>query len=57
MLFTQGGLKAVVWSDTVQFSVTVSGLFTVLVLGILSVGSVEEVWRISSEGGRLVFFE
>ncbi|XP_011869528.1 PREDICTED: sodium-coupled monocarboxylate transporter 1-like [Vollenhovia emeryi] len=51
-----GGLKAVVWSDTIQFSVTVCGLFAVLVLGISSVGSVQQVWRISSEGGRLVFF-
>lgn len=52
-----GGLKAVVWSDTIQFSVTVGGLFAVLVLGILSVGSVEEVWRISGEGGHLIFFD
>ncbi|XP_012533313.1 sodium-coupled monocarboxylate transporter 1 [Monomorium pharaonis] len=52
-----GGLKAVVWSDTIQFSVTVGGLFVVLVLGILSVGNVEKVWRISSEGGRLIFFD
>ncbi|XP_072761247.1 sodium-coupled monocarboxylate transporter 1-like [Anoplolepis gracilipes] len=51
-----GGLKAVVWTDTIQFSVTVGGLFAVLVLGIMSVGSVEEVWRISNEGGRLIFF-
>ncbi|XP_011639285.1 sodium-coupled monocarboxylate transporter 1-like isoform X2 [Pogonomyrmex barbatus] len=52
-----GGLKAVVWSDTVQFSITVGGLFTVLILGILSVGSIEKVWRISGEGGRLIFFD
>ncbi|XP_018360380.1 PREDICTED: sodium-coupled monocarboxylate transporter 1-like isoform X1 [Trachymyrmex cornetzi] len=52
-----GGLKAVVWSDTIQFSVTVGGLFSVLVLGIMSVGSVGEVWRISGEGGRLIFFD
>ncbi|RLU23719.1 hypothetical protein DMN91_003925 [Ooceraea biroi] len=52
-----GGLKAVVWTDTIQFSVTVGGLFTVLVLGILSVGGVADVWRISDEGGRLIFFD
>ncbi|GAB1858968.1 Sodium-coupled monocarboxylate transporter 1 [Camponotus japonicus] len=51
-----GGLKAVVWTDTIQFSVTVGGLLTILVLGVLSVGSIEEVWRISGEGGRLIFF-
>ncbi|XP_077260303.1 sodium-coupled monocarboxylate transporter 1-like isoform X1 [Temnothorax americanus] len=52
-----GGLKAVVWSDTIQFSVTVGGLFAVLVLGTLSVGGVEQVWSISGAGGRLVFFD
>nr|XP_012219270.1 PREDICTED: sodium-coupled monocarboxylate transporter 1-like isoform X2 [Linepithema humile] len=52
-----GGLKAVVWTDTIQFSVTVGGLFTILVLGTLSIGSVGEVWRISGEGGRLIFFD
>lgn len=46
-----------VWTDTIQFSVTVGGLLTVLVLGVLSVGSIEEVWRISDEGGRLIFFK
>ncbi|XP_050447138.1 sodium-coupled monocarboxylate transporter 1-like [Cataglyphis hispanica] len=51
-----GGLKAVVWTDTIQFSVTVGGLFAILVLGIKSVGSIEKVWRISDEGGRLIFF-
>ncbi|XP_020296764.1 sodium-coupled monocarboxylate transporter 1-like isoform X2 [Pseudomyrmex gracilis] len=52
-----GGLKAVVWTDTIQFSVTFGGLITILVLGILSVGSVEEVWKISAQGGRLIFFD
>ncbi|XP_071638174.1 sodium-coupled monocarboxylate transporter 1-like isoform X2 [Temnothorax longispinosus] len=52
-----GGLKAVVWSDTIQFSVTVGGLFAVLVLGTLSVGGIEQVWSISGAGGRLVFFD
>ncbi|KAL0118114.1 hypothetical protein PUN28_009053 [Cardiocondyla obscurior] len=51
-----GGLKAVVWSDTIQFSVTIGGLFAVLLFGIQSVGSVEKVWKIAEEGGRLVFF-
>jgi len=47
----------VVWSDTIQFSVTVGVLFAVLVLGILSVGSIKQVWKISGEGGRLIFFK
>ncbi|XP_066595799.1 sodium-coupled monocarboxylate transporter 1-like [Prorops nasuta] len=57
ILYTSiGGLKAVVWTDTIQFSVTVGGLFAILYLGLKSVGGMAEVWRISDEGGRLVFF-
>ncbi|KAL2723926.1 sodium-coupled monocarboxylate transporter 1-like [Vespula squamosa] len=53
---TIGGLKAVVWADTVQMTVTVGSLFAVLVLGIRSVGGVTEIWKIADEGGRIVFW-
>ncbi|XP_066595800.1 sodium-coupled monocarboxylate transporter 1-like [Prorops nasuta] len=57
ILYTSiGGLKAVVWTDTIQFSITIGGIFAVLYLGLKSVGGFSEVWRISDEGGRLVFF-
>ncbi|XP_015518489.2 sodium-coupled monocarboxylate transporter 2-like [Neodiprion pinetum] len=52
-----GGLKAVVWTDTIQFTVTVITLFTVLILGIISIGGFREIWRISEEGGRIIFFD
>ncbi|XP_043279035.1 sodium-coupled monocarboxylate transporter 1-like [Venturia canescens] len=51
-----GGLKAVVWTDTIQFSVTIGGLLAVLFLGIQSAGGISNVWRIAEEGERLVFF-
>ncbi|XP_046738917.1 sodium-coupled monocarboxylate transporter 1-like [Diprion similis] len=54
---TVGGLKAVVWTDTIQFTVTVITLFTVLILGIISIGGFQEIWRISEEGGRIIFFD
>ncbi|XP_046473322.1 sodium-coupled monocarboxylate transporter 1-like [Neodiprion pinetum] len=54
---TVGGLKAVVWTDTIQFTVTIVTLFIVLTLGIISVGGIGEIWRISGEGGRLIFFD
>ncbi|XP_012259063.2 sodium-coupled monocarboxylate transporter 1-like [Athalia rosae] len=54
---TLGGLKAVVWIDTIQFLVMVFTLLTVVILGVMSVGGFAEVWRISGEGSRLVFFD
>ncbi|KAJ8683303.1 hypothetical protein QAD02_019095 [Eretmocerus hayati] len=50
---TMGGVKAVVWTDTIQFIFTVGGLFTVLAIGLNSVGGFSQVWKIAEEGGRL----
>ncbi|XP_018319368.1 sodium-coupled monocarboxylate transporter 1 [Agrilus planipennis] len=53
---TLGGLKAVVWTDTVQTVVMFGALITVMIMGIVSVGGFEEVWSRSQEGGRIDFF-
>ncbi|EFN79439.1 Sodium-coupled monocarboxylate transporter 1 [Harpegnathos saltator] len=53
---TIGGLKAVVWADTVQMTVTVGSLIAVLILGTIAVGGVGETWRIAQEGSRIVFW-
>lgn len=53
---TIGGLKAVVWADTIQMTVTLGSLFAVLILGIMSIGGVTETWRIAEEGHRIVFW-
>ncbi|XP_015112809.1 sodium-coupled monocarboxylate transporter 1 [Diachasma alloeum] len=53
---TIGGLKAVVWTDTIQLSITCGGLLVIIGLGVKAVGGFLEVVRISDEGGRLVFF-
>ncbi|KAF5303091.1 hypothetical protein FQR65_LT08422 [Abscondita terminalis] len=53
---TLGGLKAVVWTDTVQMVVMTAALIVVLVMGTISVGGFAEVWRRSDLGGRLEFF-
>lgn len=57
LFYSQGGLKAVVWTDTIQLSITSGGLLVVLGLGIKAAGGFMEVLRISDEGGRLVFFK
>ncbi|KAF2880368.1 hypothetical protein ILUMI_25784, partial [Ignelater luminosus] len=53
---TLGGLKAVVWTDTVQTVVMFAALIIVMVLGTISVGGFEEVWTRSEHGDRLEFF-
>lgn len=53
---TLGGLKAVVWTDTIQTLVMFAAMIAVIIMGTLSVGGVEEVWARSERGGRLEFF-
>ncbi|KAJ8683292.1 hypothetical protein QAD02_019084 [Eretmocerus hayati] len=53
---TMGGVKAVVWTDTIQFFFTIGGLITVLCIGINAVGGVSEIFRIADKGGRLNLF-
>ncbi|XP_034172067.1 sodium-coupled monocarboxylate transporter 2 isoform X2 [Osmia lignaria lignaria] len=53
---TIGGLKAVVWADTVQMTVTLGSLCAVFILGTIAVGGFAETWRISEEGSRIIFW-
>lgn len=52
-----GGMKAVLWTDTFQIFVIIASIATVMMKGTLQVGGIEEVWRISEEGGRQIWFE
>lgn len=54
---TFGGLRAVVWTDTLQFGSMVVALVGVIYLGTRELGGVAEVFKIAEEGGRLIFFE
>nr|CDJ95676.1 Sodium solute symporter domain containing protein [Haemonchus contortus] len=49
-----GGLKAVVWSDSLQAVLMYSGVFTLIVQGLRHprVGGLERVWSIAVESGR-----
>ncbi|XP_053673858.1 sodium-coupled monocarboxylate transporter 1-like [Anopheles nili] len=53
---TVGGLRAVVWTDTLQFVLMIGACLAVIVLGISSVGGFVEVWEAAERGKRLVFF-
>ncbi|KAL7298032.1 hypothetical protein TKK_0009039 [Trichogramma kaykai] len=51
-----GGLKAVVWTDTIQTIVMFGGVITVAVIGTARVGGVAEVWKRNVATGRIEFF-
>ncbi|XP_015525076.2 sodium-coupled monocarboxylate transporter 1 isoform X1 [Neodiprion lecontei] len=53
---TLGGLKAVVWTDTIQTIVMFGGVIVVIVLGTARVGSVQDVWQRSWDSDRIEFF-
>ncbi|KAJ8967444.1 hypothetical protein NQ317_015255 [Molorchus minor] len=54
---TLGGLKGLVWSDTLQFSITVGAMTTIFILGLKATGGISNVWQKSVEGERLDLFE
>lgn len=54
---TIGGLKAVVWTDTLQFVVTLGAMFAVLVVGTYTAGGLGQIWEVSEAGGRIEFFK
>lgn len=58
LLYTvMGGMKAIVWTDTLQFSITVIVSVVIFVLGLRASGGFLEVWNKAIEGHRLDIFE
>lgn len=54
---TIGGLKAVVWTDTLQFMVTLGSMVTVFWMGVVLTGGFSNIFKVASEGDRLEFFK
>ncbi|KAK9722155.1 Sodium:solute symporter family [Popillia japonica] len=50
---TLGGLKAVVWTDALQFLVMLGSLIIILIIGIVSVGGFRVIFETSYAGRRL----
>lgn len=53
----KGGLKAVVWTDTLQTVIMYFGVVFVLAYGTWRLGGVDDVIRINKDGQRLEFFK
>ncbi|XP_068084240.1 sodium-coupled monocarboxylate transporter 2 [Anabrus simplex] len=53
---TLGGLKAVVWTDTLQTILMFAGVIIVMVLGTINVGGIDVVIERSRDSERLEFF-
>lgn len=56
IFLVQGGVKAVVWTDTIQFIFTLAGLIAILFVGVKSIGFFK-IWRIAARGQRLDILE
>ncbi|XP_023726534.1 sodium-coupled monocarboxylate transporter 1 isoform X2 [Cryptotermes secundus] len=52
-----GGLKAVVWTDTLQTFIMFGGVIIVMILGTINVGGPGVVWERSQQSDRLEFFK
>ncbi|CAG2166172.1 unnamed protein product [Oppiella nova] len=51
-----GGIKAVIWTDVLQFILMILGVLMVIIQGALEVGGFQEMWNINQKGGRVIFF-
>ncbi|XP_076436062.1 sodium-coupled monocarboxylate transporter 1-like isoform X2 [Babylonia areolata] len=54
---TLGGMKAVLWTDTFQAGVIMTGLVAVIVRGLHVQGGVQHVWHLAANRSRIVFDE
>ncbi|KAK0423725.1 hypothetical protein QR680_008297 [Steinernema hermaphroditum] len=53
---TFGGMKAVVWTDTLQAGVMYIGIGFILVKGTIDAGGFERIWDVAVESGRMQTF-
>jgi len=54
--FAKGGLKAVVWSDTIQIFLMFGSMVALVIKGTMDVG-IENVWERNYNSSRLEFFK
>lgn len=51
-----GGMKAVVWADSLQFAIIIAGMIVMLVEGSNAVGGFTKAWEIADKHNRIEFF-
>lgn len=49
----QGGLKAVMWTDTFQMIIIIAGFLAVLIQGTTETGGFNYIWETARAGGKL----
>ncbi|OWF48465.1 sodium-coupled monocarboxylate transporter 1-like [Mizuhopecten yessoensis] len=54
---TLGGMKAVVWSDSLQMLIMFAGMMTLLVAGSLKIGGLDKAWQVAERNGRTLLLE
>uniref|UniRef100_A0A1B0DEN1 Sodium/solute symporter n=1 Tax=Phlebotomus papatasi TaxID=29031 RepID=A0A1B0DEN1_PHLPP len=52
-----GGMRAILWTDTLQLALMLTATLMVTVLAIHTAGGVQKVWEAADRGGRLIFFK
>ena len=57
LIFLQGGIKAVIWTDVFQAVVMVMGFLVVTIEGSIQLGGYAKVWEICAENGRIDFLQ
>ena len=57
ILYLQGGLKAVLWTDVFQVSIMLAGLLAVIIEGSMRLGGLREAWSIADERDRIDFWK
>ncbi|XP_071056778.1 sodium-coupled monocarboxylate transporter 1-like [Onthophagus taurus] len=50
---TFGGIKAVIWTDALQFFVMLGSVAIVFIMGVGSVGGITKIWNLNYQTGRL----
>ncbi|XP_012938808.1 sodium-coupled monocarboxylate transporter 2 [Aplysia californica] len=52
---TLGGMKAVIWTDTLQFLIMIAGLLAVFIKGCMETGGFSAAWDVAEREGRVKF--
>jgi len=56
LLLKQGGMKAVVWTDTIQIFLMMASVLSLVIKGVIDVG-IDNVWERNINTSRIEFFK